>query len=504
MNLNLSKTSFSSALLLACFVFGSPTKLLASEITINIEHQVLENRTLHTFFGAFDENTNLIQDIALEDIIVKYGDRYGDVRSLKKFESARFGTAYTFMIDISKSMSIQNFNLIKASIKNWVTNLELGDSVSLVTFGEEVIFLQDYTFNQDEFSSALDQVSRSDMETRFYDALIQTYAFTSQNNSDVPSRRVVICLTDGMDEILDGPNQDAVMESIKLNGSPTFMIGFAEKMTSEKIFGINLMKTISQASNGIFFDANRLGIDEAFELARDSIDNVFMLTSSCDQCFYDGSIINFDLNLSIENKKYTASSNLLMPQALVSPTATLNKSIQQKPPFGVSFSYLNLTFGILLLILIIYLSRVLRKKSQPSSPNIDLELDMMNSDPSLLDKSPDFNARSFSQYVLKKESSAKIDCQLIFLRSSTKHSISIGKDFLVGRSSKCNLVLKEHKEISGTHCRLSFGNKSLTVEDLNSTNGTFVNGARITKSYFLNNQDLLSLGKAEFRIIFKD
>ena len=102
-----------------------------------------------------------------------------------------------------------------------------------------------------------------------------------------------------------------------------------------------------------------------------------------------------------------------------------------------------------------------------------------------------------------KDSSTKLNCQLVFLRSSTKHSISIGSAFIIGRSSKCALILKEYKEVSGTHCKLSFKDNLLTIEDLNSTNGTFVNGARITKPYPLSNLDSLSLGKAEFRINFK-
>ena len=236
----------------ACFFIGADPLEAAPEISLNIEHQVIENRKLQTFFGAYDKQSNLIEGVDLTDISVEYGDRYGEVRRLEKFESSRFGTAYTFMIDISKSMSIQNFNLIKASIATWVGDLEEGDSVSLLTFGEEVTFLQDYTFYKDDFLAALDKIQRSDMETRFYDGLIQTYKFAAQNNSKVPYRRVVICLTDGLDEIEGGPTQGAVMEAIDTYGTPTFMIGFAEKMTSAKITGINLMKSISKKSNGLF------------------------------------------------------------------------------------------------------------------------------------------------------------------------------------------------------------------------------------------------------------
>lgn len=492
-----------SFIVLPWFLIGMTPFIEASDISLQIEHQVLENSKLQTFFGAYDEESNLIEEFDVLDISVLYGDRYGDVRRLEKFESSRFGTAYTFMIDISKSMSIQNFNLIKSSIATWVESLEEGDSVSLVSFGEEVKFLQDYTFYKDDFLLALDKVERSDMETRFYDGLIQTYQFAAQNNSKVPYRRVIICLTDGLDEIEGGPSQEAVMKAIDTNGTPTFMIGFAEKMTPEKIFGINLMKSISKTSNGLFFDANRLGIDDAFEAAKKSIENVFMLTSYCDKCNYDGSIIDFKLNIFINDQAYSASSNLLLPQTNIQSPSFQTKPVPKKSILEIIAKYQYFIAAFLLLLLLMLISmRVFRKNNQfaelPKNLNLEPAIPESNSDSQL----PADNSWVMAQNALK-DSSAKLKCQLAFLGSSTKHSIAIGDNFTIGRSSKCNLILNEHKEISGTHCKLSFKENQLTIEDLNSTNGTFVNGARITKSYPLSDLDLLSLGKTEFRINFK-
>ena len=500
---NLSRL-FSPSSLILLILLGITSPLHSSDISLNIEHQVLEGRKLQTFFGAYDVESKLIEGFDLTDISVMYGDDYGDVQKLEKFESSRFGTAYTFMIDISKSMSIQNFNLIKTSIAAWVDNLEEGDSVSLVSFGEEVNFLQDYTFYKDDFLLALDNVERSDMETRFYDGLIQSYQFAAQDDPKLPYRRVIICLTDGLDEIEDGPTKEAVMDAINLYGTPTFMIGFAEKMTSAKIFGINLMKTISKNSNGLFFDANRLGIDEAFESAQTSIENVFMLTSYCDKCNYDGSTIDFNLKIFIEGKALSTSSNLLLPEASYQTPVPKSNSTPQKPSLGNILNYQYISIATLMLLLIMFIARqVLRRRNQFVELPSDLGSEPINFNQEPASVAPAINAKAVAQYALK-DSLPKLNCQLVFLRSSTKHTISVGNDFVIGRSTRCALILKEHKEISGTHCRLNFKDNLLTIEDLNSTNGTFVNGARITKPYPLSNLDSLSLGKAEFRINFMD
>jgi hypothetical protein len=170
---------------------------------------------------------------------------------------------------------------------------------------------------------------------------------------------------------------------------------------------------------------------------------------------------------------------------------------------GITAKYQYIVIAFLLLIVLIYITvRVFRKNNQFAELPTNLDLEPVipelesNSHPS------DDNSWVMAQNALK-DSSRKLNCQLAFLGSSTKHSIAIGNDFTIGRSSKCSLILNEHKEISGTHCKLSFKDNLLTIEDLNSTNGTFVNGARITKPYPLSDLDLLSLGKAEFRINYK-
>jgi ABC-type multidrug transport system ATPase subunit/pSer/pThr/pTyr-binding forkhead associated (FHA) protein len=50
--------------------------------------------------------------------------------------------------------------------------------------------------------------------------------------------------------------------------------------------------------------------------------------------------------------------------------------------------------------------------------------------------------------------------------------------WVIGHASECDLVVPE-PTVSGRHCRLSRQTHGFTIEDLNSTNGTFINGTRI-------------------------
>ncbi len=65
----------------------------------------------------------------------------------------------------------------------------------------------------------------------------------------------------------------------------------------------------------------------------------------------------------------------------------------------------------------------------------------------------------------------------------------------IGRSPGAQFIV-DAAMVSRLHCRLSAGATELQVDDLDSTNGTFVNGTRVTRST-LKEGDRLGVGRVE-------
>jgi two-component system, cell cycle response regulator len=72
----------------------------------------------------------------------------------------------------------------------------------------------------------------------------------------------------------------------------------------------------------------------------------------------------------------------------------------------------------------------------------------------------------------------------------------------MGRSPEADILIDD-KRVSKIHCTVQYKNGSIVVEDNNSTNGTFVNGVRITKETLTNNA-LLQIGATIMKIEFKN
>ncbi len=80
-----------------------------------------------------------------------------------------------------------------------------------------------------------------------------------------------------------------------------------------------------------------------------------------------------------------------------------------------------------------------------------------------------------------------------------EYPLEEGRDIIVGRSSELDMVLVEEM-VSRRHARISVLSGVISVEDLGSTNGTFVNGEKIQRST-LREGDRVLIGTSILKVV---
>jgi len=70
----------------------------------------------------------------------------------------------------------------------------------------------------------------------------------------------------------------------------------------------------------------------------------------------------------------------------------------------------------------------------------------------------------------------------------------------IGRKEDNSVVLAD-QHVSGNHARLIIKNNILFIEDLNSTNGTYVNDKRISGKVKLFGKDDIKIGSTSFKVL---
>ncbi|KJF18455.1 FHA domain-containing protein [Acidithrix ferrooxidans] len=103
----------------------------------------------------------------------------------------------------------------------------------------------------------------------------------------------------------------------------------------------------------------------------------------------------------------------------------------------------------------------------------------------------------------KRRSQAKSGFQVKFKRDGVGEDLIFDINGLttIGRSSGCTISLGDDEFGSSVHARMWVDNDVLYVEDLGSTNGTFVNSGRINTPRPLSKGDRISIGHSSMEVI---
>ncbi len=81
-----------------------------------------------------------------------------------------------------------------------------------------------------------------------------------------------------------------------------------------------------------------------------------------------------------------------------------------------------------------------------------------------------------------------------------KQEVLLNEETIVGRSPSCDLAI-DYKGLSRQHAKLLWRDDTLVLEDLNSTNGSFVNDRKISEPTPLKNGDTISFENVKYTVV---
>lgn len=164
--------------------------------------------------------------------------------------SGEIGPLTTLLVmDVSGSMfDAGKLIAAKASAKAYVDQMRPGDQAGLLTFNTEVTYLQMVTTDRDALIRAIDSLdARGD--TAMYDALVQS----AQILKDLPGRKAIIVLTDGLDN-LSKHTADEVIQAIGAGGLSISTIGLGDLSQSGSNSGLDqpALQSLAARAGGVY------------------------------------------------------------------------------------------------------------------------------------------------------------------------------------------------------------------------------------------------------------
>lgn len=89
------------------------------------------------------------------------------------------------------------------------------------------------------------------------------------------------------------------------------------------------------------------------------------------------------------------------------------------------------------------------------------------------------------------------------IKTGEKYTCGIAERIRIGRRPDCNIAIN-HNTVSNCHCEVMIAGGVLVLRDLQSVNGTFINGVKITGGSRLTSGVILRLGQKEYLVTVAD
>ncbi len=140
-------------------------------------------------------------------------------------------------------------------------------------------------------------------------------------------------------------------------------------------------------------------------------------------------------------------------------------------------------------------------ENDPSISTEKMQEDLISSHPTLLETedpldSLSFNEVSESRWMLKVISGPNTGAEFGL---QANHTYIVGKD-----PNSCDVIFQD-LSVSRQHAKLHVNEEeNVTIEDLKSRNGTYLNGMKIEENTIISSQDMVALGTTSFLFIDKE
>lgn len=485
----------------------------AAEVSIFRTGQaVAKHPGISVYVDALDQAGTPVEALQQAQITATLSQVKAEVKEIKSFEQSGEGIGYLFLVDVSRSLTTAQFDQMKGAINLWIDKMREKDRALIVSFGEKVTIAQDYTADKNALKNAVKTLAASDNKTQLHQGIAKGVELGRRVDATLPVRRVIVTLSDGEDDFPGGMTRDEVLGSMKEDRIPLYAIGFSKK--GEK--GDSNLKKLGEfarISGGEFFEGNGADLAKLYESIQQKILKSFLIKLDVSKAPADGKTSRLQLTLTSNGKTITDGLDIRVMAVPLPP-----RWYEKIPKWGYAVAGV---VSLLILVLIVVL--ISKKRARTAEEKQKTEADRKKREKAeqvdAIRQAADEGAkraleekkkqeqqeREKESLTVKKAGLPGLKMKFSLLGSSgdkRDYGISISTRGTIGRSTDCDLTITDDEEISKRHCELAMEGGYVLISDLNSTNGTFVNGVPIKSGHRLKSGDIVMVGRTEMRIVF--
>lgn len=431
-----------------------------------------------------------IRNLAASDVtILLDGEPYGDEIGITQFKKSEESVAFVLLVNNYRGYG-PVFEQQKKGLQAFVRGMRSRDVASIVAYSDKVVPLVDWTSDKDELLQALGTVPPPEKPKEvFIDAVIAALdRFPDPDeNPSFPRRRAIIMMSDALDQGL--ADKAYLANRIKRDLAPkakALMVKFYGLGYSiESTDGLRLMSMLAKNFGGHFVEIRESELNRLSNFFTNILDVI-----------YGQYVISFVTDGLDHEEMHTVQVNINYKGKSIESVP-----VEFKPPevpgmlpwWGWLLVILGGVLGLVLLIGII-VAIVKRKKPEAADDGDDDDDDATGDKACPVCGEEMYPEDKVCEVCLGQPHVA----ELSVVGGAWDGFIYIINAEITSIGSREGDILIEDATVSGKHAGIKMDDLKFELADFGSTNGTYVNGKRITKQ-FLKDGDSVKFGNIDMK-----
>lgn len=500
--------------------------VLAIFMLCGLTAQAAENAGIMEAYTGEESFTVYVKGASekLSDVSVQIGTSTGEAASAARVSEQDVSMRTIVMIDNSISITKENREKIADFLQNLIADRDAKEEMAITVFSEDITWLTEYTGDYSTLKQAIDGIEYQDQETYLTDVLYDLIVDKYLSDEEDVYRRIIV-VSDGVDNKSLGYTKEELYSLLKDNPYPIYSIGCVNGKNDEELENMFALSRMTSAEAFLMDDVeNTLDITDVLKADRDIVKMEIVPAAEV----MDGSRKAVKISYADQGGTVTLSADITMPQqtrimdeepepeprpaveeeAAAEPEPavleeeTNNQGSVKMAVLIVIFCFVVVAAVVIVIILIILKKKQKRLQFEPIDDNIlqELERSFEPSDEKtelVRTNTPDddghtymiWNNRNTYHVVLTDMHSMAKTFQVPLERS-----ITVGR-----KQGMCDIVLDYEKSVSGKHCEISVRDGKFYLKDLQSANGTYVNGSKVLSETELFSGNIIKLGRLELK-----
>lgn len=484
----------------------APMRALASENGRFLENYQAEEGVLKVYC------TDIVQgEESAESCKLTLGGQDLQIVSVESDKAQHTPVTYYCLADISGSMGQVQMTQVREALLAMIEGMQDGDNMVIGTLGNQTQ-TSGFLTDQEELRRIAEALEAGKEDTNLYAGIVESIRVL-QTDTAVNPRKCLIILSDGEDDQKTGITKGEAETAIEEASIPVYTIAALKDAGNEAaVSNAKLLGSFARMSTGgahftpVLDDITGeqagqsilLAVEEGFVVSAKLPEEIpdkdelllRMVYTSEDNTVYEDTLNVYaeDLNMGIvgeTNSDAADKEGQTEPESNPEPIPEPDSEPATEPE-QIILPWLVGGAAVLLVLIVLIIVLVKKKKKNTAEAEQTGE---SPADISYTESAGDSYSQAEGETVtepLREKKSVSVPSYELRLYAigytEIEHTFRLeqGRKVTVGRNGKADIILDSNdKKLSGVQCRMQWEDGKLYVWDMDSTNGTFVNGVSI-------------------------